>query len=78
MQITNGHEFCAMLGIALQNKFGERKIPQTWGSEIQLHFRLARANEEFVASNIFASILHWQQEKRPCVVLKGGLNSGRP
>jgi hypothetical protein len=77
-QMTNGHDFCAMLGIALQKRIGDRKTAQTWGSEIQLHFRLAYGDEGFAASNVFVSILRWQYENRPYVVLKARLTSGQP
>jgi hypothetical protein len=76
-QITNGHDFLAMLGIALQERLGDRQIPQTWGSEIELHLRLAYSEDEFVASSLFIAILAWQDENVPYAVLKPSLIARR-
>jgi hypothetical protein len=77
-QLTNGHDFLAMLGVALQKRIGDREIPQTWGSEIQLHFRLAYSEDDFVASSLFVAILAWQDANVPYVILKPSLISRSP
>ena len=77
LQLTNGHDFLTMLGIALQQKLGDRQIPQTWGSEIELHFRLAYSEEDFVASSLFVAILAWQDVNQPYVILKPSLMARR-
>jgi hypothetical protein len=77
-QLTNGHDFLTMLGVALQKKLGDREIPQTWGSEIELHFRLAYSEDDFVASSLFLAIIAWQDDNAPYVILKPSLISRRP
>ncbi len=77
LQLTNGHDFLAMLGVALQSKLGDRKIPQTWGSEIELHFRLAYSDDDFLASSLFVAIINWQDENPPYLILKPSLVARR-
>jgi Protein of unknown function (DUF4435) len=72
-QLTNGHDFLTMLGILLQGKLGDRKPPQAWGSEIEIHFRLAFSEEDFVVTPFFAAILQWQNENKPYLILKAAL-----
>jgi hypothetical protein len=73
LQLTNGHDFFAMLGVALQSKLGDRKVPQTWGSEVELHIRLTYSEDDFLASSLFVAILNWQDENPPYVVIKPSL-----
>lgn len=73
LQLTNGHDFFAMLGIALREKFGKRLGPQTWQSEVQIHFRLAYSEEDFSRSDVFKAILQWQDEYHPYIILKPSL-----
>jgi hypothetical protein len=75
LQLTNGHDFLAILGIALRDKFGKRLPPQTWRSEVQMHFRLAYSEEDFVRSDVFKAIVQWQNDNRPYVILKPHLTS---
>ncbi|MCA1381459.1 DUF4435 domain-containing protein [Bradyrhizobium sp. BRP23] len=77
LQLTNGHDFLAMLGLALQSRLGDRKIQQTWGSEVEIHIRLAYSDEDFLASSIFVAILAWQDENLPYVILKSSLSDRR-
>lgn len=72
-QLTNGHDFCAALGLALRDKFGKRVPPQTWRSEVQIHFRLAYSEEDFARSDVFKQILQWQKDNPPFVILKASL-----
>jgi hypothetical protein len=74
-QLTNGHDFLAMLGIALRSRFGKRLPPQTWQSEVQIHFRLAYSEEDFLRSSVFKAIVQWQNDNRPFVILKPHLTS---
>jgi hypothetical protein len=75
LQLTNGHDFLALLGLALRDKLGKRLPPQTWRSEVQIHFRLAYSEEDFVKSSVFKAILEWQNENRPYIILKPNLVS---
>jgi hypothetical protein len=75
LQITNGHDFLALLGLALRDKLGKRLPPHTWKSEVQIHFRLAHSEEDFVRSGVFKAILEWQHENQPYIVLKPHLSS---
>ena len=75
LQLTNGHDFLALLGLALRDKLGKRLPPQTWQSEIQIHFRLAHSEEDFVRSGVFRAIIEWQNENRPYIILKPHLHS---
>jgi hypothetical protein len=73
LQITSGHDFLAMLGLALQGKLGDRRADQAWASEVEVHFRLAFSEEDFVRTPLFFAILNWQAENEPYVVLKASL-----
>jgi hypothetical protein len=72
-QITNGHDFCALLGLALQSRLAERKPPQAWSSEVEIHFRLAFSENDFVRMPLYEEILGWQLENKPFVILKASL-----
>jgi hypothetical protein len=72
-QLTNGHDFYVMLGLALRQKLGKRREAQTWGSEIAMHFRLAYSEEEFKRANTFKLIIEWQNDNKPFVILKSSL-----
>jgi hypothetical protein len=75
LQITNGHDFLALLGITLRSKLGKRLPPQTWQSEVQIHFRLAYSEEDFFQSGVFQAIVEWQNENPPYIILKPRLTS---
>ncbi|MGY4568400.1 hypothetical protein ACVWY5_001470 [Bradyrhizobium sp. USDA 3256] len=72
-QLTNGHDFLTMLGLALQSKIGDRRPPQAWASEVEIHFRLAFSEEDFVRGPLFPAILVWQDENVPYLILKASL-----
>lgn len=76
-QITNGHDFLTMLGIALRSKLSDRHAAQTWGSEVELHFRLSYSDEDFAATPTFAAIVNWQDENPPYIILKTSLMRSR-
>jgi hypothetical protein len=73
LQITNGRDFLAMLGLALQDKLGERKPSQASPSEVEIHFRLSFSEEDFVNTKLYFAILNWQSENKPYIVLKSSL-----
>jgi hypothetical protein len=72
-QLTNGHDFFAILGIALRNRLGGRLPPQTFGSEVEMHFRLGYSHEEFGQTQVFRAICDWEDENQPYVILKPNL-----
>jgi hypothetical protein len=75
LQLTNGHDFFALLGIALRDKLGKRLPPQSWRSEVQIHFRLAYSDQDFIRSGVFNAIIAWEKENPPYVILKPHLSS---
>ncbi len=72
-EITNGHDFLSMLGLALQTKLAARLPPQTWGSEVEVHFRLAFSEDDFVRTPLCAAILRWQADNEPYIILKASV-----
>jgi hypothetical protein len=72
-QLTAGRDFLTMLGLALQGKLGDRGPEQTVASEIELHFRLAFSEDDFVRTPLFLAILDWQSENQPYLILKRSL-----
>lgn len=61
LQLTNGHDFCAALGISLRSRIGRRNNPQTWGSEVEKHLRLAFDINDFRETGILRLIQNWEQ-----------------
>lgn len=60
LQLTNGHDFLAALGIALREQIGSRKAPQTWRSEIEMHLRFGLTAEDFVTTAAYTEICDWE------------------
>lgn len=72
-QMTNGHDACCALGKMLQAEIGNKKVPQTWGSEVESHIRLAFRDEDFRNTAIFFKIIDWEDRNYPYVILRGDL-----
>lgn len=70
LQITNGHDFFAGLGIALRSQLGSRKWAQTWRSEIELHFRLGLSYEDFSTIAAYNAIREWEANSNGLSVLR--------
>lgn len=68
-QLTNGHDFCCALGVALRSELGSRKVVHTWGSEIEAHFRLLMSDNEFRATKVANDLVQWQRDNAPYQVL---------
>lgn len=68
-QLTSGHDFCAALGVCLRGEIGDRRPPQTWRSEIEIHFRLAFDTLHLVQTTFMAGVRQWEQDNRPYQVL---------
>lgn len=60
MQLTNGHDFLAALGIALRECIGRRKVPQTWRSEVEMHLRFGLSRDDFSSTHAYREIKAWE------------------
>ncbi len=69
-QATCGHDFCAALGIVLRTVAGGRLPPQTWKSEIEMHFRLAFDLGHFRETPAHAAIQSWEADNQPYRILR--------
>lgn len=69
-QATCGHDFCAALGVILRGIAGGRLPPQTWKSEIEMHFRLAFDLGHFRETPAYAAITAWESENEPYRILR--------
>ena len=69
-QITSGHDFCEALGIALRTSLGNRKAPQSWGDEIEMHVRLAYDFSDFAKSSTYAFLCKWENDNDPYRIVK--------
>jgi hypothetical protein len=64
LEIVNGHDAAAVLGISLRKMFGSRRDIHTWASEVEAGLRLAYDREKFSASNMSRFLMAWQREKK--------------
>jgi hypothetical protein len=69
IQLTSGHDLMCALGLAMRSELADRKLAQTWGKEVEIHFRLLFGDEEFKQSPLFVAIRTWEDENIPYVVL---------
>ena len=70
LQLSCGHDFCYALGISLRNIAGDRRAPQTWRSEIEMHLRLAMDADHFRETEACSGIGQWEDENAPYRVLR--------
>jgi hypothetical protein len=68
-QLTNGHDVHCLLGVCLRGELGERKVPQTWGREIESHVRLSFDIRCFSRSEVFRALRKWESDHAPYSVL---------
>ncbi len=59
-QLAHGHDVCELVGIALRRLVGGRKIPQTWGSEVEKGLRLAFDESAFKKTDIYSKLIVWE------------------
>jgi hypothetical protein len=64
-QVTNGHDAAALLGKALRSLLGKKRIPQSWGSEVESNLRLAFDLGAFRQTEIYRLLLKWQSDNAP-------------
>lgn len=69
-QVTNGHDLMAALGIALRGRLGDRKIQQTWRSEVESHLRLAFDASDFEMTGMLARVTAWEQRSAARSILR--------
>ncbi|RWQ80747.1 MAG: hypothetical protein EOS85_15880 [Mesorhizobium sp.] len=69
LQLTNGHDFHCALGACLRGDLGRRRDPQTWGSEVETHLRLAFSDSDFQQSDIFRELRVWEEANVPFRVI---------
>jgi hypothetical protein len=68
--LCQGHDVATVLGVGLQKAIGDRKVPQTWGSEIEKGLRLAFDHEFFRGTDLFAQLRRWETANPPWLVLR--------
>jgi hypothetical protein len=68
-QLTNGHDFYAVLGVALRNELGSRREAHTWASEIEAHFRLMFSRDQLQQTSVWRQLVSWERENAPFTVL---------
>ena len=61
-QSTNGHDFCAALGVSLRGTLADRKHPQTTPDEVEKHLRLALSEADFRNMGVYRSLRQWQSD----------------
>lgn len=69
-QLTNGHDFIAALGISLRNFIGNRRHPQTWRSEVEMHLRFGFSREDFCCTSYYRDIRAWEEATGKIVVTR--------
>lgn len=61
-QLTNGHDFHCALGASLRSELGSRRDVHTWGSEVEMHLRLAFSDNELKESQIYEDVAAWVRD----------------
>lgn len=64
-QLANGHDVAAILGIALRKLLANRKIVQTWASEIEAGLRLAFDWEAITGTTLYRCLRDWEASNKP-------------
>jgi hypothetical protein len=64
-QLANGHDVAAVLGVALRKMLGNRKIPQSWASEIEAGLRLAFNWEAMASTALYRCLRTWESDNKP-------------
>ena len=64
-QLVNGHDVCAVLGIALRQLLGKRRDVHTWAREIEAGLRLAYDWNSFILSNLYGKLRDWEAKSAP-------------
>jgi hypothetical protein len=72
-QLTNGHDFHCALGASLLDDLSSRRPPRTWGSEVEIHLRLAFDSADLKALSVHRDILEWVRDNQPYRILQVNL-----
>jgi hypothetical protein len=64
-QIVSGHDVACVLGIALRKMLGNRRIAQTWGSEVEAGLRLAFDWTAMAKTSVYKCLRQWEQNNKP-------------
>ncbi|WP_419826838.1 DUF4435 domain-containing protein [Sphingomonas sp.] len=59
-QFTNGHDLIEALGIALRDRLGCRRPPQTWRSEVEKHLRLTFDASDLQECGLKSMVETWE------------------
>jgi hypothetical protein len=70
LQLTNGHDVAAFLGIAFRKMLGKKRQQQTWASEIESGLRLALDWGAFVQTKMYDCVRHWEAQNKPYRIFK--------
>jgi hypothetical protein len=68
--LCQGHDVAELLGIGLQKAFGDRKVAQAWGSEVEKGLRLAFDRDFFVGTKLFQEMRRWDERNAPFRLLR--------
>lgn len=64
LQLCNGHDVAAILGIALRKLLADRPKQQTWSSEVSSDIRLAFGENEFNKTRLYEKLLDWERANK--------------
>jgi hypothetical protein len=65
MQLARGHDVAAFLGFALRKKIANRRVQQTWASEIEAGLRLAFEWAHFTTTRLCGCLRSWETNNKP-------------
>ncbi|MCK1386878.1 DUF4435 domain-containing protein [Bradyrhizobium sp. 21] len=70
LQTANGHDVAAFLGIALRKMIGNKRIHQTWASEVESGLRLAFDWDALVQTTMYAMLRTWEANNSPYQIFR--------
>ena len=68
--LCQGHDLAQVLGVALRKAIGNRKVPLTWGSEIEIGLRLSFDWELFIETKLYELMCNWERQNTPWRMLQ--------
>lgn len=72
LQVVNGHDVSAMLGISLRDLLASKRREQTWASEVESGLRLTYTEADFWDSQLYALLAGWQKSNPPYRIFSPG------
>ncbi|MDR3564455.1 MAG: DUF4435 domain-containing protein [Negativicutes bacterium] len=70
LQLVNGHDATAVLGIALQEMVGRRREVHTWSREVESALRLAFDWESMTRTEIYEALKGWEVSSAPYIIFR--------